>query len=124
MRSSYEFKAVTIISCGSFFMPVRIYRKFTNTPLTNVEKYGIIWTQTKRTYVRYKMKEEKKMTRFERDLNRVLNGEDIIVLKERKAELDNLNKTLKSCKNSFRAQCIMSDITRLTKEYDMISEQF
>lgn len=64
------------------------------------------------------------MTRFERDLKDALEGNEIEVLKRRKAEIDRLTAEGKACKNSFRRTCIAQEVVRLTKEYNAISENF
>lgn len=64
------------------------------------------------------------MTRFERDLKEALEGNEIEVLKRRKAEIDRLTEEGKACKNSFRRTCIAQEVVRLTKEYNAISENF
>ena len=64
------------------------------------------------------------MTRFEKDMTEALNGNEIEVLKRRKAELARLTAEGKSCKNAFRRQCIAQEITRLTSEYNEISSRF
>ena len=64
------------------------------------------------------------MTRFERDLQDALSGNEIEVLKRRKAEIERLEHDLRWCKNSFRRQCISQEIERLTKEYNKIDENF
>lgn len=64
------------------------------------------------------------MTTFERDLQDALSGNEIEVLKRRKAEIDRLKHDLLWCKNSFRRQCISQEIERLTKEYNKIDEHF
>lgn len=64
------------------------------------------------------------MTRFERDLKEALAGNEIEVLKRRKAEIDRLTAEGKACKNSFRRTCIAQEVVRLTKEYNAISENF
>lgn len=64
------------------------------------------------------------MTRFERDLKEALEGNEIEVLKRRKAEIDRLTAEGKACKNSFRRTCIAQEVVRLTKEYSAISENF
>ena len=64
------------------------------------------------------------MTRFERDLKKALEGNEIEVLKRRKAEIDRLTAEGKACKNSFRRTCIAQEVARLTKEYNAISENF
>ena len=64
------------------------------------------------------------MTRFERDLKDALEGNEIEVLKRRKAEIEKLTREGKACKNSFRRTCIAQEVVRLTKEYELISENF
>ena len=60
------------------------------------------------------------MTRFERDVIEIEEGNEIEVLKRRKAELDNLYKKGRCEKNSFRRQCIAQEYTRLRAEYDAL----
>ena len=64
------------------------------------------------------------MTRFERDLKEALDGNEIEVLKRRKAEIEKLTAEGKACKNSFRRTCIAQEVVRLTNEYKRISENF
>ena len=64
------------------------------------------------------------MTRFERDLKDALDGNEIEVLKRRKAEIEKLTAEGKACKNSFRRTCIAQEVVRLTAEYKRISENF
>ena len=64
------------------------------------------------------------MTRFERDLKEALEGNEIEVLKRRKAEIEKLTAEGKACKNSFRRTCIAQEVVRLTAEYKRISENF
>ena len=64
------------------------------------------------------------MTRFEKDLTEALNGNEIEVLKRRKAELARLTAEGKSCRNAFRRQCIAQEIAKLTAEYNEISNRF
>ena len=64
------------------------------------------------------------MTRFERDLKEALDGNEIEVLKRRKAEIEKLTAEGKACKNSFRRTCIAHEVVRLTAEYKRISENF
>ena len=64
------------------------------------------------------------MTRFERDYKDALEGNEIEVLKNRKEELTKLRKELKSCKNGFRAQCLIQEINRLEKEYRELDDLF
>ena len=62
------------------------------------------------------------MTRFERDVIEIEEGNEIEVLKRRKAELDNLYKKGRCEKNSFKRQCIAQEYTRLKAEYDALVE--
>ena len=64
------------------------------------------------------------MTRFEKDMTEALNGNEIEVLKRRKAELERLTAEGKECKNGFRRQCIAQEVARLTAEYNEISNRF
>ncbi len=66
----------------------------------------------------------KKMTRFEKDLKAALNGEEMEVLRRRKAEIEKLTAEGKACKNSFRRLCIAQEVAQLTAEYNSISELF
>ena len=68
--------------------------------------------------------EDTQMTRFERDLKEALDGNEIEVLKRRKAEIEKLTAEGKACKNSFRRTCIAQEVVRLTAEYKRISENF
>lgn len=62
------------------------------------------------------------MTRFEKDAREAWEGNEIEVLKRRKAELERLEKEGRCCKNSFRRTCITQEYTRLKREYDKIDE--
>lgn len=64
------------------------------------------------------------MTRFERDLQEALNGNEIAVLAKRKKELESLRRELLASKNNWRAQCLTQDLRRLQAEYDLISANF
>ena len=64
------------------------------------------------------------MTRFEKDLNEAMNGNEIEVLKRRKAELARLTAEGKSCKNGFQRQCIAQEVARLTAEYRELDRRF
>lgn len=64
------------------------------------------------------------MTRFERDLQDALDGNEIEVLKKRKAEIERLTAEGKACKNGFRRQCLAQEVAKLTAEYHAISENF
>lgn len=60
------------------------------------------------------------MTRFEKDAIEIEEGNEIEVLKRRKAELDDLYKKGRCEKNSFKRQCIAQEYTRLKAEYDAL----
>ena len=64
------------------------------------------------------------MTKFEKDISEALKGNEIEVLKRRKAELERLTVEGKGCKNAFRRQCIAQEVARLTAEYNKISSKF
>ena len=64
------------------------------------------------------------MTRFEKDMNEALAGNEIEVLKRRKAELERLTAEGKGCRNGYRRQCIAQEVARLTAEYNEISNRF
>ena len=60
------------------------------------------------------------MTRFEKDIIEIEEGNEIAVLKRRKAELDDLYKKGRCEKNTFKRQCIAQEYTRLKAEYDAL----
>ena len=62
------------------------------------------------------------MTRYEKDMQEALNGNATEVLKSRKAEIERLTSEGKSCRNSFRRQCIAQEVARLTRECNAIDE--
>ena len=64
------------------------------------------------------------MTRFERDLQDALNGNEIEVLTRRKEEIERLKHDLVWCKNGFRRLCIRQEIDRLKAQYDEIDALF
>ena len=64
------------------------------------------------------------MTRFERDVIEIEEGNEIEVLKRRKAELDNLYKKGRCEKNSFKRQCIAQEYTRKLAEYEKLNAMF
>ena len=64
------------------------------------------------------------MTRFERALKEALEGNEIEVLKRRKAEIEKLTAEGKACKNGFRRTSIAQEVVRLPAEYKRISENF
>jgi hypothetical protein len=64
------------------------------------------------------------MTRFEKDYRDALEGNEIEVLKRRKAEIERLTREGKACRNGFRRQCIAQEVARLQEEYRRIDELF
>lgn len=64
------------------------------------------------------------MTRLERDINEIAEGNEIEVMKRRKTELEKLEKAGKCEKNGFRRTCIAQDLSRLKAEYSKLEELF
>ena len=64
------------------------------------------------------------MTTFERDMKGALEGNEIEVLKRRKAEIERLNKEGRACKNGFRRQCIAQELAKRIEEYEAIDRLF
>ena len=64
------------------------------------------------------------MTRFEKDERECLEGNEIEVLKRRKAELESLQRQGKAEKNGFRRTCIAQEFARLKAEYDRLDAMF
>ena len=64
------------------------------------------------------------MTRFERYKAEALAGNEIEVITRRRAELKKLENEGKSCKNSFRRQCIIQEYASLDAELKAITELF
>ena len=64
------------------------------------------------------------MTRFEKDIIEIEEGNEIEVLKRRKAELDDLYKKGRCEKNSFKRQCIAQEYKRRLAEYEKLDEMF
>lgn len=62
------------------------------------------------------------MTRFEKDVIEIEEGNEIEVLKRRKAELDDLYKKGRCEKNSFKRQCIAQEYTRKLGEYEALDK--
>ena len=58
------------------------------------------------------------MTRFEKDVIEIEEGNEIEVLKRRKAELEDLYQKGRCEKNAFRRQCIAQEYTRKLAEYE------
>jgi hypothetical protein len=69
-----------------------------------------------------KKTEETKMTRFEKDVKEIEEGNEIEVLRRRKAELEELYKKGRCEKNSFRRQCIAQEYNRKLDEYEQLDK--
>lgn len=57
------------------------------------------------------------MTRFERDIKEMQEGNEIEVLKRRKAELEELERKGRCEKNGFKRQCIAQEYEKKMEEY-------
>lgn len=64
------------------------------------------------------------MTRFERDMNEIKNDCTMatIILMERRAEIEKIQKEMRTTKNQFIAVCKMQEITRLSAEYAKLDQ--
>ena len=64
------------------------------------------------------------MTRFERDYNDIKTGktDGIEILRERKTEIERLDKKLRECRNNWKAQCIWNELEPLENEYRVLCE--
>ena len=60
------------------------------------------------------------MTRFEKDIKEIREGNEIEVLQRRKAELEELYNAGSHEKNGFRKQCIAQEYYRKLKEYEKL----
>ena len=60
------------------------------------------------------------MTRFEKDVKEIQEGNEIEVLKRRKSELEKLYKKGRFEKNAFRRQCIAQEYERRLAEYEKL----
>ena len=60
------------------------------------------------------------MTRFEKDIIEIEEGNEIEVLKRRKAELEDFYKKGRCEKNAFRRQCIAQEYSRKLEEYNAL----
>lgn len=60
------------------------------------------------------------MTRYEKYVKEIQEGNEIEVLKRRKAELEELYKKGRCEKNGFRRQCIAQEYERILAEYEKL----
>lgn len=61
-------------------------------------------------------------TKFDKDLKLIETdpGEGTMILRERKAELEHIEREGRSCKNRFRLECLAQEYNRLKREYDAL----
>ena len=64
------------------------------------------------------------MTRFERDLQKAIAGNEIEVITARRVEIKTLKDELGKCKNNFRSHALFQEITRLKRELVNIEAQY
>lgn len=64
--------------------------------------------------------EETSMTRLEKDIKEIQEGNEIEVLKRRKQELEKLYKEGRCEKNAFKRHCIAQEYTRKLAEYEKL----
>lgn len=64
------------------------------------------------------------MTRFDRDFNEIKTDSSnaLPIMKERKAEIQRLEKRLRETRNGFIAQCTMQDLEKRRSEYRILDE--
>ena len=79
-------------------------------------KYGNVHIPKGKT----EKKEDTNMTRFEKDVKEIQEGNEIEVFKRRKAELEELYKKGRCEKNGFRRQCIAQEYERRLAEYEKL----
>ncbi|MCI6206841.1 MAG: hypothetical protein MR654_08010 [Corynebacterium glucuronolyticum] len=63
-------------------------------------------------------------TKFEKDLKLMETDidEGIVMLRERKAELDWIEREGRACHNRFRLECLAQEWNRLKCEYDILDQ--
>ena len=81
-------------------------------------KYGNVYIPKGKT----EGMEDTEMTGFERDVKEIREGNEIEVLKRRKAELEELYKKGRCEKNEFRRKCIAQEYERKMAEYEKLDE--
>ncbi len=65
-----------------------------------------------------------RMTRFDRDFNEISKDATnaLPIMKERKAEIQRLERKLRETRNGFIAQCTMQDLEKRRSEYRILDE--
>ena len=64
------------------------------------------------------------MTRFEKDLQEAMAGNEEEVLRRRRDEIERLIREGRACRNAFRMQCIAQEVARLQEELEKIDRYF
>lgn len=61
-------------------------------------------------------------TKFDKDMKLIETDSDagIMILRERKAELERIERQRRACKNHFRLECLAQEYNRLKREYDAL----
>lgn len=61
-------------------------------------------------------------TKFDKDLRVMETDSDagIMILRERKAQLERIERQGRTCKNRFRLECLAQEYNRLKREYDAL----
>ncbi len=64
------------------------------------------------------------MTRFDRDFDEIKTdaANALPIMKERKAEIQRLERKLRETRNGFIAQCTMKDLEKCRSEYRILDE--
>ena len=62
------------------------------------------------------------MTRFEKDVKEIMEGNSIEVMMRRKAELEEIYRKGRCERNGFRLQCLLQDYRRLRAEYEKLDD--
>ena len=63
-------------------------------------------------------------TKFDKDFAAALDGDEREVITTRRNEIAGLHRKLRTTKNSFWAQCLAQEISRLQQELDIIESHF
>lgn len=62
------------------------------------------------------------MTRFEKDVKEIMEGNSVEVMMRRKAELEEIYRKGRCERNGFRLQCLLQDYRRLQAEYKKLDD--
>ena len=62
------------------------------------------------------------MTRFEKDIKEIREGNSVEVMMRRKAELEEIYRKGRCERNGFRLQCLLQDYRRLQAEYKKLDD--